>query len=448
MSCPADTSTRSLALLSTGAVPVVALATFIALYVGSVAVLGDQVYGPADPDVVAGLLAALVLGGGGVVLGVAVGRWVDWRLAPIVAVVAVGVLSLWMLGADGRGWTPWAQLSTVPKVSPEIFQRRPAWWYLAWLLGLTTVVAAVALARSARGEELEEGPPRGRPLAVGALGVVVAAVAAVMVTRPMPPAAAERFADLVARPAASQTCAGAGAAVRVCSYLGYGELRDGVAAEVAPVAASLPLGGSLTLRQRFGGAVADLPPEVARRLPQGIPSAGPGEVDLPFNALPDDVVATRVLVALSALDLPVAPGAEQPGDGGSGSRPLVVAGQARGVVALWLAARGLDPDAAIELATAGRRGQRGATPASADAFDRGFAWPTSCETAPVVWSAQDLAAARALLGRPAAEVTSVVHRGWDRWRDLGTGTDALLAEVGLPPAGPFDQVVSRDAGSC
>jgi len=171
-------------------------------------------------------------------------------------------------------------------------------------------------------------------------------------------------------------------------------------------------------------------------------------VDLPFNALPDDVVATRVLVALSALGLPVAPGAEQPGDGGSGPRPLVVAGQARGVVALWLAARGLDPDAAIELATAGRRGQRGAVPASADAFDRGFAWPTSCETAPVVWSAQDLAATRALLGRPTAEVTSVVHRGWDRWRDLGTDTDALLAELSLPPAGPFDQVVSRDPGSC
>jgi len=32
--------------------------------------------------------------------------------------------------------------------------------------------------------------------------------------------------------------------------------------------------------------------------------------------------------------------------------------------------------------------------------------------------------------------------------DLGTGTDALLAEVGLPPAGPFDQVASRDPGSC
>ena len=285
-------------------------------------------------------------------------------------------------------------------------------------------------------------------LAIGALGVVVAAVAAVMVNRPMPPAAAERLADLVARPAAHQTCADAGAAVRSCAYVGYGELADRVAAEVAPVAASLPAGRSVTLRQRFGGAVSDLPPEVARRLPQSTPSGGPGEVDLPFNALPDDVVATRVLVARSALGLFVAPGAEKPGDAGSGVRPLVVAGQARGVVALWLATRGLEPDAAIALATAGRRGQRGAIPDSADAFDRGFVWPTSCETAPVVWSAQDLATARALLARPAAEVTSAVHRGWDRWSDPGTGTDALLAEVGLPPAGPFDQVVSRDPGSC
>jgi len=451
-SCPADPSTRTLALLSTSAVPVVALATFIALYVGSVAVLGDQVYGPADPDVVPGLLSALVIGAGGALLGVAVGRWVGWRLAPVVAVVAVGALSL-RLGADGQGWNSWAQLSTFPSVRPEVFQHRPTWWYLAWLLGLTTFVAAVALARSARGEDLEGGPPLGRPLAVGALGVGVlgvgvAAVAAVMVTRPMPPATAERIADLVARPAAHQTCTDAGAAVRVCSYVGYGELRDRVAAEVAPVAASLPLGGSVTLRQRFEGGVADLLPEVARRLPQGIPSAGPGEIDLPFDPLADGVVATRFLVALASLDLPVGPAAVQPGGRGSGPRPLVVAGQARGVVALWLATRGLDPDAAIKRATAGRRGQRGATPATADAFDRGFAWPTSCETAPVVWSAQDLAAARAILGRPAAEVTSAVHRGWDRWRDPGTGTDALLAEVGLPPAGPFDQVVSRDPGSC
>ncbi|MEO5678306.1 MAG: hypothetical protein ABIS47_01425 [Acidimicrobiales bacterium] len=33
-------------------------------------------------------------------------------------------------------------------------------------------------------------------------------------------------------------------------------------------------------------------------------------------------------------------------------------------------------------------------------------------------------------------------------RGAQAGTDALLAEAGLPSAGPFDQVVSRDPGSC
>lgn len=73
--------------------------------------------------------------------------------------------------------------------------------------------------------------------------------------------------------------------------------------------------------------------------------------------------------------------------------PLAIDGQARGVVALWLAARGLDLDDAMHLATVEEPGDsdenliRGQT---TDPFEHGLAWPTMC--GPVVWSPQDLVA--------------------------------------------------------
>jgi len=434
-SCPTGPTARTLSLLSTAWVPAAALAVFLAAYLGLLAVSFSQVYGPAGADAVPDLLGAVALGAGGVVLGVAVGRWVRSRLAPLVAVVTVGVITV-LLGADGGGWTARKELSSVISVGPELFRQRAAWWHLAWVLGLTAVVAGVALARPSTGDEGLRMAP-----AVVALGIAVSVVAAVMTSRPLPPAAADRLADRVARPAAHQRCAPAGPVVAVCTYVGYGELRDRVVAEVAPVEVALPRWvRPVTLRQVYAGEVREHPPEVVRRLAGGIPPLAPGEVALPFEPFADRVEATRFLVALAALGLPVAPD--------EGPRPQVVAGQARGVVALRLAARGLPSEVAMQLATAQRRGQRRPTPASADAFDRGFSWPTSCDAAPVVWSAQDLTAARALLDQPAAAVTAVVHGGWDRWRDPTTGTDELLAAAGLPAVGPFDPVITRDPGSC
>jgi len=144
--------------------------------------------------------------------------------------------------------------------------------------------------------------------------------------------------------------------------------------------------------------------------------------------------------AFAALGLPPEPG--------EGDRPNVVAGQARGVVALWLATRGLDPGASRKLTTAAPgNGNRDA--GGPDSFDRGYVdWPNICGTSPVVWSAQDLAAARAIVAAPEAEVKAVVHAGWERWRHPGTGTDELLAALGLPAVGPFDAVETRQETQC
>ena len=71
-----------------------------------------------------------------------------------------------------------------------------------------------------------------------------------------------------------------------------------------------------------------------------------------------------------------------------------------------------------------------------------------CSVPPVVWSAQDLAAARAVVALPAGQVAGVVTAGWARWSDARTGTDELMAALGLPAVGPFDEVVARPGEPC
>lgn len=438
-SCPAGRAVRTTALLSTAWVGAVSVAAFLGLFLLVSIFHSQQVHGPVGDDALPDLLSGIAMGVGGVVLGVALGRWVRWRLAPVVAVVAVGAIGL-RLAATGEASMQLGELSTFLSVTPEVFLDRQAWWHPVWLGGLTVLVAGVALAGTRSENRRAAGPVRAPAAVLAVVGTAVAVVAGVMATRPLPPTAAERLADRIGRPAAHQVCSPAAGPVLVCEYRGYGELRGRVAAEVAPVGAALPAGVSpITLRPVFTGDPLDLPPEVQRRLPSA-PLLGPGEVALPLEAMEDRMRAARFLVALSGVGLPVVPD--------RGPRPVVVAGQARSVVALWLAARGLGAEAGARLATAQKRGQEKAIPASADAFDRGYVWPSSCDSAPVVWSAQDLAAARALLAVPAERALGVVHAGWDRWRDPATRTDELLAAAGLRPVGAPDVVVSRDPGGC
>ena len=50
----------------------------------------------------------------------------------------------------------------------------------------------------------------------------------------------------------------------------------------------------------------------------------------------------------------------------------------------------------------------------------------------MTWSADDVAAALALLDRPAADVAAVLDAGWDRFTDPATPTSELLAQAGVP----------------
>lgn len=417
--CPVDLTTRTWGFLASAWVPVAVLAAFFVVYGVTLGVRSPDLYGSVGADAVAVVLSALVLGAGGVALGVALGRWAPFALAPLLAVQAIGFVSLRLVTAGDPGWNPLQQLSTAPPISEEtsIFGDPPAWSHLGWLLSLTAAVVVVAIARHRRD----------RTVAVmGAVACLLVAATGVAATRPMPEASAARIAALVSDPAGHQSCRPA-AAVPVCTYPGHDELAERIVDEVTPVAAMLPDAAlPVTLRQRYPGTIDDLPPEVARRLPGGVPPVPADEVVLGFSASRDLIREAGSLVALRVVGLPQEPDPD--------NRPLVIAGQARGVVALWLATRGLAPGPARELASSRTPNDLGDR--EPDAFDRGYAWP-DC-TAPVVWSAQDLRAARALLALPEETVRAVVHHGWPRWLDPATGTDQLLAEVGVPSVGPFD----------
>jgi hypothetical protein len=190
----------------------------------------------------------------------------------------------------------------------------------------------------------------------------------------------------------------------------------------------------LTLRQRYDGDLDDLPPEVRRRLTEADLAPRPGEAPIGFDLGSEVGDDPGFHLAFAALDVPTEADEEL--------LPAVLAGEARGVVALWLGTRGLPADDAARATTA-------ELPGSPDAFDRGsLLAASSCVVPAVVWSAQDLAAARALLALPESDVAEVVSAGWVRWADPRTGTDELLAALGLPGVGPFDVVVARPGQPC
>jgi hypothetical protein len=426
-SCPASQTQRTAGFLFAAVVPVLTLAVYVVGFFVAVEVRNPFVQGSLTVENAADVLAAVALGAGGVALGVALGRWVRFTLAPVVVVVAIGLLTVRINGIGDPGWNAFTLLSTAPAQQDisSMFTDRLAWSHLAWIVGLTAATATIAFARHRR-----DGV-----MAVAASVVVVMCVgAALSATRPMPAASAARIAERIAHPEAIQRCAAAGGGVDVCVYPDHARLGDQLHARLAPIVAGLgPAAEGVVARQRYGDSLAKLPPEVRRRLPGGLPQPPSNEIAVGFGGNLGDVLEVALDVALRRVGLPDVPDADD--------RPIPVAAQARGVVALWLSARGLDQAAAQRLATS-------PDASSPDPVERGRIKFDDCRVPPVAWSAQDLAAARALVARPDADVLAVVVSGWARWVDPATGTDQLLGALGLPAVGPFDVVDPKPGDAC
>jgi len=405
--CPTDEATRSNAHLRASWVPAASVAGFVIVITSLFALFNPRVYGPIDDSALAHVLSAIVLALGGTALGVALARWAPWRLVPVVVVAALVPVIVELGGLGQPHWSNARQLSSFPQIPGHDleFSAAPVWWHVLWLAALVTLVAWLALLHAVRTLPM---------LVVGAIVGVGAVSAGFATTRPVSSAEALRLASLVAEPELHQTCRGT-ERIEVCVYEGYDGYIDLVLTHVAPIAAAAPSTVErITLRQVFDGDLDALGPEVEAALDgRGVPR---GEfLPLGFTTRDEAIAVARLISAARAVRLPT--------EARFGGTPTVIAGEARGVVMLWLAGRGLDPDSAEQL-----------TRANSD----GIAWPDPCygERSPsVAWSARDLAAARALLDLPAHDVHRILMDNWERFTDPATSTDELLIAVGLEPVG-------------
>jgi hypothetical protein len=392
-------------------------------------------FGPAE--LATGVL--VVVGGGAV--GVLVARWLP---RPAVCLPAIGATMFLQGKLTDFSPSParWLSFVVDPLSSFAAVEQRPAGWHVGWLAAWIALVAVAGAAR--------HGMPR-------RLGVVALAVAAVALgtgfaqTRPVSAEEAAAVADYISRPAAHQTCREQ-AEVRYCAYDDLGQRIADWGPPVEAVLTRLPA----SVRAR-GLEVTERPnPVVGNRncSPVGLLSTLPGPVRdrLTPEAVwpPDGKIHPGTDTwacsnsSVDGLFLGVQAGAWAvglPPNPWHLDQHCRAPGQARAVAALWLGAQS-SPGAAKALALLPERSGRNA--AGELTFDD---WPDPPAWG-VTWSADDVAAALALLDRPAADVAAVLDAGWDRFTDPATPTSDLLAQAGVPTGTTGVPIAAGTAGTC
>lgn len=416
--CPTSQDTRNRGHLATAWVPAVCCVAFGFLMVGTVATQVEQTWGPFGSGQVLAILSAGVLGVGGVSLAVGLARWAPWPIAPIVAIVAIGAVTIELAtagGADER--EPLRGLSTFLG-DPDINYRLVAPHHLArvgWLVSLVVLVAALGLLKDRRGSRLVV-------LAGGA--AVAAAAFAVATARPIDEADAERIAAMLLDPAAHQECLDVHG-VSVCAWQGDGPLAELIAGEIAPVAAAVPTGvlDGVTFAPDATVNLADLDPEVRARLDPAAGRLRDGVLPATMGAHHETLEGARLWAALAAVGVT---------DDWRHGSTLVIADEARGVVAIWLATREASTGTVRNLTS------YEPNPEVDHGENESRPWPSPCYAgpAPVRWAVADIGAARLLLDVPAAEVQALLDTRWAWATDPSTTTAELLAAVGLEPTAP------------
>ena len=410
--CPMPQSQRTAGHLATAAPTVLLGIAFAATLVLLVAGQDATAYGGFGARQIAAIVGSGILCLGAVSLGVALARWLPWTLVPIAAVIAVGFAASYFATQTRRTTAPIRQLSTA-LVDPEVDLRLTAPNWIAhhlWILSLAVIVTVIALLRDERRRVVP---------VVGALAIAAAVASGIAATRPISDGDATRIAALL--DPAALTCddvAGFG----VCTFEGDDALRADLAGAVRTVAAFVPDGAlaGWSVRATTGVTWRYLDPEV---LPLTEPPLRPDPNVLPveFTAHPKALQALHIwtgLTATGSLDTWV-PGTT-----------LSIRGQARGVISLWLATRGLDADAQRLITQVGDPDEH-----SADAIRP---WPDSCYAGspPVQWAATDVAAARQMLSLPEDAVRQTINQDWDHLTAPMTTTNKLMAALGLDAVGP------------
>lgn len=410
--CPATTEQRMVGHLLAGVVPVAVAIGFVAVSLVGTSIVLDNIYGPIDARVATDVaIACVLLPVGATALGVLLGRRFPQQIVPIIALAAIAIVNLEFWDEpDGRGW-----LATGLPSPPNdvVYVDPPDLGRLAWLAGLVGIVGIVGVAAGA--------VRRGRATIARTCSVVLAIGGIVLTGLGPSDATAERLADYVLLDDRATECTDVSRAVEVCVPEPYADHGADLVASVAPVAAAVPVQQTEPVRMwLLADDVDRLQGKVRERIdPTPLPS---NVVALPFGHHEGHLAAARFGLAAATVGIPAGPDAPQ---------NVLVDGEARGVVMLWLIANELD-DREVDRLLTPQDSRDGAS-------YRGHLWPGICE-ADVQWSPQDVEAARAVIALDRADVAGVLATDWERWIDPATPTDDLLVALGLPPIGPSEPI--------
>lgn len=414
-SCPATIDQRAAGHMLAGVVPVLAATTFVAVVMVGASIFLPDIYGPIDGRVLSDIvLATVLLPVGAVALGVATGRRAPWVIAPLVALGVVLLVNVLLI--ENTDQTPWLMTGRPTYQSDAIYFAQPSVARLAWIGGLVVIVAALATSsprRSARGR-----------LALG-LGGVLAVTGLVATIRDVPDSTVDQIVAYVRSDPSAAVCHDLSATIDLCVPDPYRDHGGRLAGELVAVVDAQPAASTASFRLRFLPTELDeLPDPVRARLDGGdIPF---DVVPLPFGHHDGDLAVARFKTAAAIVGVTVSPFAPE---------NTLVDGQARGVVLLWLATRGLDDDDVARLLRPYD---------SSDATMAGHLWPGVCG-ADIQWAPEDVAAARLLHAQDPERVGAVLEDDWSRWIDPSTPTDALLRALGLPAQAPTSPI--RPLGS-
>lgn len=385
-------------------------------------------------------------------LGLALGTWLPARVTPFVALVGLFYLQVWAHPHVGSGdsallvaLAPYHPLS---EWEPYVWQARAPGEELVWLLALIAVLVIAALLRRGHGRVL---------LATGAVVTLAAVVAGPTAVR----AVADYRGDIVLPPGVEygphvavrflvayeerveardpEVCATTDDGVTFCAMPGFRDWTPRWHEATRRVTEVLPVDGLLVRQARGSWAFGGDTREVLTGMWWDRRGAG-ARNELELAAL----VAMRAVTpadryAPAEIDLEALEPDELQRAFAELSNPCWLGGEARGAIAMWLAARGDQPLTSElgRLVEESRQRTMRTSGLPEDGAQLGTALPFTPLWLGIASSAggvgvPDAELALEMLALPDDEVRAVVLGGLDRWLDPATSNQELATVLGLP----------------
>lgn len=422
-SLPATAATRTAGHLLSGFVALAAGSVLLALALANEVLFRDAYGTPNLGMLTVGPLIVL----GGCVLGVLTARWAPSAIVGVLLVIGTFAVE-GVAGSSGTSPARWLQfwVQVVAEDGGHPFPG-PSDWHVLYLVGLVGIGATVGVAR--------HGLTRG----VAGLGVVALAAAGIAgIAQTRQPSAAEVRRQAAVFTRAPEACEER-AAIRYCVTSEKDRDRfddiersvQGVLARVPGPVRNAPLVVSERRTKIVSNSNCTPTPAIELLSPLVRPHVSPQEAwpaDNEVHPVPggwdsecnlnDHGIVLTLQVGSWAVGLP-------PTQAGT-SPPCRADGQARSVLALWLAGQSHPraPEAIRDVLAQSRELGLGAAV--------GFNWATWPNWG-VAWADADLALALVLLERPEGDMARIVTDHWADLADPGTPSSRFAALAGVEP---------------